>query len=330
MEHPDVLKNLGQRIAAELPVLGKTLVFCATIRAADTLVDVLLKEQGVGRGKVTLVHSRMEDPELADFDEEYSREHTRKELQIDEFLNRGDQPCVMVNVGMLTTGFDDPKIRAIVLARLTFSKNLFWQMIGRGTRGPLAGKEGGTSDCYVVDPIRLTDKFEMFDGYRPTIDRAGIPEKDLDHPDDFVDPKELAPSIRNVPPPPRPDTPMDIVIRSNVQSALRAFLDGQSFDLNTINEALEEVLVQTDAKGQRIVPATGSPAEQQASALAIIQAHKEAIEKRMGTPMPWLDILIPGVLNEPARKSVLRKLQVVAEQGIKTLEEWYEYEATHL
>ncbi|MFB6350723.1 MAG: hypothetical protein ABEN55_09380 [Bradymonadaceae bacterium] len=72
----------------------------------------------------------------------------------------------MVNVGMLTTGFDDPKIRTVVLARLTFSTNLFWQMIGRGTRGL---EIDGTRDCFVVDPIRLTRKYRVYDGYRPEI-----------------------------------------------------------------------------------------------------------------------------------------------------------------
>ena len=75
----------------------------------------------------------------------------------------------MVNVNMLTTGFDDPKIRTIVLARLTYSMNLYWQMIGRGSRGP---KSGGTSDCTVLDPIRLTRLYPIAEGYRPTLTKS--------------------------------------------------------------------------------------------------------------------------------------------------------------
>lgn len=40
----------------------------------------------------------------------------------------------MVNNGILTTGFDDPNIDAIVMMRATNSPNLWVQMLGRGTR----------------------------------------------------------------------------------------------------------------------------------------------------------------------------------------------------
>ena len=40
----------------------------------------------------------------------------------------------LVNVGVLTEGFDDPSIECVVLGRPTESRALFAQMIGRGTR----------------------------------------------------------------------------------------------------------------------------------------------------------------------------------------------------
>jgi superfamily II DNA or RNA helicase len=45
---------------------------------------------------------------------------------------------VMVNVGVLTEGFDDPGVEVVVMARPTKSRCLYAQMAGRGTR-PLAG-----------------------------------------------------------------------------------------------------------------------------------------------------------------------------------------------
>ena len=63
---------------------------------------------------------------------------------LSRYAEMGSSPCIMLNVNMLTTGFDDPKIRTVVLARLTYSMNLYWQMIGRGSRGP---SSGGTEDC---------------------------------------------------------------------------------------------------------------------------------------------------------------------------------------
>jgi DNA repair protein RadD len=52
----------------------------------------------------------------------------------------------LVNVNVLTTGFNDPEIDLLVLLRPTESAGLFVQMIGRGTR-----KAAGKSDCLVLD-----------------------------------------------------------------------------------------------------------------------------------------------------------------------------------
>ena len=62
------------------------------------------------------------------------------------------EPMVLVNFGVLTTGFDAPKASAIVIARPTQSLVLYSQMVGRGIRGP---RVGGTESCEiltVVDP----------------------------------------------------------------------------------------------------------------------------------------------------------------------------------
>lgn len=55
---------------------------------------------------------------------------------------------VLINFGVLTTGFDAPNIRAVIVARPTTSVVLYSQMIGRGLRGPLMG---GTEECMIVD-----------------------------------------------------------------------------------------------------------------------------------------------------------------------------------
>lgn len=48
----------------------------------------------------------------------------------------------LVNVGVLTEGFDDPSIRVVAITRPTKSRSLYAQMIGRGTR-PLPGTVDG-------------------------------------------------------------------------------------------------------------------------------------------------------------------------------------------
>lgn len=69
---------------------------------------------------------------------------------------------VLLNYNVFTTGFDDPKIDCVVIARPTASVVLYSQMIGRGLRGPL---NGGTELCTIVDVI---DNMEQ----QPDVDLA--------------------------------------------------------------------------------------------------------------------------------------------------------------
>jgi superfamily II DNA or RNA helicase len=59
---------------------------------------------------------------------------------------------VLVNYGVLTTGFDAPQTSAVVIARPTRSLVLYSQMVGRGIRGPRAGGNKKAVVVTVVDP----------------------------------------------------------------------------------------------------------------------------------------------------------------------------------
>lgn len=61
---------------------------------------------------------------------------------------RTGQIRVLTNYGVLTEGFDAPAVRAVYVARPTYSPNLYQQMIGRGLRGP---KNGGKEMCLIVN-----------------------------------------------------------------------------------------------------------------------------------------------------------------------------------
>jgi len=76
----------------------------------------------------------------------------------------------VVNVGVLTVGFDFPALDCIVLGRPTKSVALYYQMIGRGVR-PAPGKE----HCRVVDLCDNTRRFgriETFHLYDQTPGRG--------------------------------------------------------------------------------------------------------------------------------------------------------------
>lgn len=62
-----------------------------------------------------------------------------------------------MNYGVFREGFDAPDTRAIIVARPVYGPNLYFQMIGRGLRGP---KNGGNERCLVLD---VRDNIETFD-----------------------------------------------------------------------------------------------------------------------------------------------------------------------
>ncbi len=135
--HPDLLATLGQQRARNgrvlealctLPASWPTLFFGCSVEQA-TAMSVLLRRRGRSAATVT----------------GETRAATRRFL-VEEF--RAGRVSVLCNYGVLTTGFDAPRVRALVVARPTASPVLYEQMIGRGMRGP---RFGGTEECLVID-----------------------------------------------------------------------------------------------------------------------------------------------------------------------------------
>lgn len=62
----------------------------------------------------------------------------------------------LTNFGVLTQGFDAPSVRALYIARPTYSPSLYQQMVGRGLRGP---KNHGKERCLVVD---VSDNVDLY------------------------------------------------------------------------------------------------------------------------------------------------------------------------
>lgn len=112
-----------------------TLVFCVGIDHLNHVVEEFKSEGIYCKG----------------LDSTYSKED-RKAI-IEEFKS-GKLP-VLVNCGVLTTGFDHPETDCIILARPTKSKILYTQIIGRGLR--LADEK---EDCLLID---ITDNCRSHD-----------------------------------------------------------------------------------------------------------------------------------------------------------------------
>lgn len=70
-----------------------------------------------------------------------------KEVRADRLTKfRLGEIKLMINVQILTEGYDDPSVEAVIVARLTASESLYTQMVGRAMR-PHPGKKYG----YIID-----------------------------------------------------------------------------------------------------------------------------------------------------------------------------------
>lgn len=324
MSDARILDYLADRLAEDFETIGKTIVFCATIAAAHRLVASLRRHKRIPKGAVSLVHSRLEDLEVVEFEDDEHDADSREletQTQIETFKDRGSNPCIMVNVGMLTTGFDDPKIRTVLLARLTFSKNLFWQMIGRGLRGPAAN---GTQDCHVIDPIRLTEKFEVFNGYRPTLGTRGIPENDLNATSTLLSDEDLAPVVEDGAPQVPADPKMDQLDR-DVRAALREFLHGEAFDAARLAEILSsEVQLDYGPEGHVFRPATEHDVPR--GFRATLERRVALAEEKLEADLAWFFQDVPQVLDETNMEYALTKLQAVEKHELRTEKEMRRFE----
>jgi superfamily II DNA or RNA helicase len=112
------------------------LVFTSSVLAAQTL-SALLRVRGVASGTVS-----------------GSTPIKERRRTIEAFRNMNIQ--VLTNCNVLTQGFDAPGVRALYIARPTFSPNAYIQMVGRGLRGPA---NGGKEQCLIVN---VQDTFEAF------------------------------------------------------------------------------------------------------------------------------------------------------------------------
>lgn len=131
------IEDLSQAIQDRV---GKTLIFASSIKATEEIANQF---------GIRFVHSRM-------------KKRLREEVIQSFKETRND---VLVNCGILTTGFDDPAIETIILYRATTSLPLYLQMVGRGSR--------------VIPEVK--DHFNVFD-LGGNVERLGLWESKRDWP----------------------------------------------------------------------------------------------------------------------------------------------------
>jgi DNA repair protein RadD len=111
----------------------RLLVFAASVEHAELLAAVL-RARGVYAAAISGTTP--------------ATERTRR---IADYKAPADEPRVLCNYGVLTTGFDAPQTSAAIIARPTKSLVLYSQMVGRAMRGPRVGGNATAEIVTVVD-----------------------------------------------------------------------------------------------------------------------------------------------------------------------------------
>ena len=137
---PKALEQIGRNKSRNLRIIQRlrelnrdhlpTIVFACSVKHGQ-LLSAMLTLEGIENA---LVIGEMSS-------------HEREE-SIRRFKDTNDQLNILINYGVLTTGFDATNIECVFIARPTQSVVLYSQMIGRGLRGP---QMGGNERCLLID-----------------------------------------------------------------------------------------------------------------------------------------------------------------------------------
>jgi len=145
----EVSKAMLDRIGSDI---SRTQLVVSDIAGRPSDWQILVFTPSVASAHTTAALLQLEDIE-ADAVDGSMRKSERRRV-VERF--KSGESRVLVNCDLLTQGFDAPQVRALYIARPTFSPNRYIQMVGRGLRGPA---NGGTERCLIVN---VADTFEQF------------------------------------------------------------------------------------------------------------------------------------------------------------------------
>lgn len=134
---PSVLDRIG-RDQARMSILVDD------IMRIDSTWPVLVFTPNILSAQVLAATLRYQGVQAASVSGQTGRQERRDTIQ--RFKNGNIR--VIANCDLLIQGFDAPGVRALYIARPTFSPNAYIQMAGRGLRGPA---NGGKDQCLIVD-----------------------------------------------------------------------------------------------------------------------------------------------------------------------------------
>ena len=129
-----IIDKLARAVAAEI-FDKKTLVFLPRCDVSQQFADALCC-RGIDARHV-------------------SGDHGDRDGQLEWFKAAG-AGSALCNAMLLTEGYDRPDVDCVVILRMTESRSLYAQMVGRGTR-----LFPGKTCCTVIDPLWITGKLDL-------------------------------------------------------------------------------------------------------------------------------------------------------------------------
>lgn len=127
------------KIINELEALSRAhariIAFATTVKHAESIA-LIMNSRGLSARAVTACSTQSD-----------------RFAAITWFKERSLDPRILVNYGVLTTGFDAPQTSAALIARPTKSLVLYSQMVGRAIRGVRAG---GNSDAEIITVVDVS------------------------------------------------------------------------------------------------------------------------------------------------------------------------------
>ncbi|WP_422124325.1 DEAD/DEAH box helicase [Planococcus sp. X10-3] len=137
-----ILKKLGEDLERNYKIINaakslinqhkRIIIFAPSVGSSD-LISFVLQSIGIKAFSITGKTNSSE-----------------RRANIKKYLSNEEEPLILVNYGVLTTGFDAPKTSAAIIARPTISLVLYSQMVGRAIRG---GKAGGNKTAEIITVV---------------------------------------------------------------------------------------------------------------------------------------------------------------------------------
>ena len=205
--------------------------------------------------------------------------------------------AVLTSVSILTTGFDEPAIQAVILNRATTSLTLYHQMIGRGSRR-LPQKKTFT----IID---LGNNTERFGDWHQTVDWQEI----FDHPEAYQ--AMLSAQLENhtyaLPPGTRTKFPNSLEIAFDIQEAHRRAVENNKKPKTVIRESLRQHVIMCVENAQNVPEALELTVELEKEIAWRVKQYAKCLGHVTANYKEWLIQDYKSKLNILVQKMMRRK-----------------------